>query len=289
MNKALRIFAVVMVVGCSGVAARGEFIRNLGVGLAGAGFDVQGGRNILSGGVDFLVNNNFTNDVFRFGVGELRLQGPISLDISTGTRFMPTLDVSFRTALDRDGNTAPLNYSLTADVGAQETAIVGSMFIDGNVSLNAFGFYDVEFTYSSRQTVTNEGNIADNMQEYDLDLGPTVISGNIFADVLVALTDPIFASAGIENPFASLSGSTQLKQILEDAARDAQALAGSQQSLASSIITGPTRDDFQGRLTGFPGASETTGAAQIVPEPAMLLLMLACIPLFLYRRAASYR
>ncbi len=287
MNKGWKVLAVIAAVNCGGVAARADFVSNLGVGLAGAGFDVQGSRNILSGGVDFLVNNNFTNDVFRFGVGELRLQGPISLDISTGTRFVPTLDIAFRTALDRDGNATPLQYLLTADVGAQESEIAGSMFIDGNVSLNAFGFYDAEFTYSSRQTVTNEGNVSDDMQQFDLDLGPTVISGNIFADVLVALTDPLFAQAGIDNPFASLSGKAQIAQILEDAARAAERLQA-QSTLASQVILGPTRDGLHGRINDLTPETAIP-ATQVTPEPAMLVLMLACIPAILIRRAARPR
>lgn len=288
MNKKLWIPAVVLTLGCSGVAARADFVRNLGIGLAGAGFDVQGGHNYLSGGFDLLVNNNFTNDVFRFGVGDLRLQGPISLDVSTGTRFVPTLDVSFRTAFDRDGVATPLNYLLTADVGAQESQIAGNMFIDGNVSLNAFGFYDVEFTYSSRQTVTNEGNFSNETQQFDLDLGPTVISGNIFADVLVALTDPLFASAGIDNPFASLSGQAQLKEILEAAARDALRLENSQ-TLASQVIVGPVRRDLPGRDFDISPANSQPQPHAVVPEPAMLVLMLACLPAILIRRAARPR
>lgn len=286
MKKGWKISVVLMAIGVSAPVVRGEFIRNLGVGLAGAGFDVQGSRNILSGGFDLLVNNNFNNDVFRFGIGDIRLQGPISLDVSTGTRFVPTLDISFRTALDRDGNLAPLSYALTTDVGAQQSEIAGSLFIDGNVSLNAFGFYDVAFTYSSRQTVTNEGNISNDTQQYDWDLGPTVISGNVFADVLVTLTDPLFTQAGVANPFAALSGQAQLKQILENAAHDAQWLQETQHTPASEIIVGPMRGGLHGRVAAHTPSPDTISPTGVVPEPAVLLLMLTCIPVILLRRMA---
>lgn len=272
-------------------AAHGEFIRNLGVGLAAAGFDAQGSRNILSGGFDLLVNNNFASDVFRFGVGELRLAGPISLDVSTGTRFVPTLDVHFRTALNRDANAAPLNYHLTADVGAQETTIEGSLFIDGNVSLNAFGFYDVEFTYSSRQTAINEGNVSNLTEQYDFDLGPTVLSGNVFMDLLVALTNPLFAQAGIDNPLAGFSGQAQLKQVLAGALVEAHGIELAHLS-ASDPVIGPIRRglssrDLHAELNASVVAAATTG--HVVPEPVTVVLMLACVSMVLIRRRSRGR
>ncbi len=269
--------------------ARADLFRDVGLGLAYAGFNVEGRRNPLSAGADVLINNSFIGESFNFGIGELRMQGPVSLQVSAGRRWVDTLDVSLSTALSRDLTPVPLVYSLTADVGGQETAITGSVLLDADLSINGFGFYELNVDYSSRQTVDREGRFSNSTDNYDFDFGPIVVEGNIYADILAVLTAPFFEVTGIFNPFLSFSGREQLKQAMDAslAAMQAQLAAGAQADplVFPATITGPLP---LGQSAAAPGALPVAGGA-IVPEPAVVVLMLLGIPLLLFRRMRRAR
>lgn len=266
--------------------ARGDLFRDVAFGLGFAGFNIQGDRNILSGGADFLVNRNFVGNTLDFGSGDLTLAGPISFSASTGGRFLDTLDLSFRTAINANAPAAPLNYVLNLDSGSQSTQVSGTLFIDGNFSINGFGFYDFDLQYSSRQNVGNDGRITDTDAQFDADVGPINISGNIFADMFAAVTTPLFAAAGSSNPFASFSGSAKLNDSLQNdnllrlladgAARDMNTLVP-----FTAAIPGADGVDVFGAGFG-KGADEAFRG--VVPEPTVLLLLLAALPLIFSKR-----
>lgn len=266
------------------VPARADLFRDIGLGLSYAGFNVEGRRNPLSQGADVLINNNFIGESFNFGIGELRMQGPVSLQVSAGRRWVDTLDVSLSTALSRDLTPAPLAYSLTADVGGQEMAVTGSVLIDADLSVNGFGFYELNVDYSSRQTVDREGRFSNSSDNYDFDFGPIVVEGNIYADILAVLTAPFFEVTGIFNPFLSFSGREQLKQAMDASLAEMRAhlAAGAQVDalVLPATIVGPLP---LGQSAVTAGALAAQGGA-VVPEPAVVVLMLLGIPLLLVRR-----
>lgn len=276
-------------------AARADVFRNVGLGLEAAGFDIRGQRNVASGGYDFLINNQFQDRTFDFGAWDLTLDGPISTQLTVGGRILSNLDVALTTALSADANAQPLTYELNYDVGAQATRITGSLLIDADLNLNAFGFYDLGVNYSTRQTVVNSGTVSNSETDYDADLGPINIRGNIFADALAAITDPLFDASGRPNPFEQFSGANQLKQAIQ--AQGDALLA----SLGAGLAEAPSPTTLRGSSSGFVGpqiprpigaavASGTVPGSNpgVVPEPPVLLLMLLGIPalLGLRRRAA---
>jgi len=274
--------------------ARADVFRDVAYGLGLAGFELEGSRNILSGGRDFLINNNFIATPLDFGVGELRLQGPVSLSLSTGQRGLRTFDFSLRTALNADAPASALAYAFNLDTGGQRTDVSGTTFLDANVHLDGFGFYDIELTYSSRQTVDREGRFANSSDDYDADVGPISVSGNIFADALAFLTAPIFAATNTPNIFANFSDTTALKEII--LATTGAARANLASGDASVLVTGPLQQALAAQLgltaggaEASAGASRSFGAA--VPEPTVLLLMLLGVPVVLrrqFRRHPSY-
>lgn len=279
----------------SPISIRADVFRTVGLGLQSAGFDVRGQSNRASGGYDFLVNNQFQDRTFDFGAWDLTLDGPISTQFSTGGRVLSNLDVALTTALNSDAGAEPLTYELNYDVGAQATRITGSLLIDADLNLNAFGFYDLGLNYSTRQTVVNSGTVSNSTTDFDADLGPINIRGNIFADALAAITDPLFAAAGQPNPFEQFSGANQLKQAIK--AQGDALLA----SLGAGLADAPSASTLRGASSGFVGpailrtgglssAQTSTGSPNtgVVPEPPVLLLMLLGIPalLGLRRRAA---
>jgi len=230
------------------------------------GFDLIGQRNPLSGGIDFLATSNFDGALFDFGAADLSLSGPLSLQVSTGGRLLPQFDVSLTTAVNGRTDATPLSYVFNTDIGAQSSQVSGTVLADVNFSLNGLGFYDLGITYSSRQNVTKDGLPANGTTTNDFDLGPINISGNLYADVLAMLTDPIFNQAGQTNPFDSFSGRAQLSEILQTSARDMQT------SLAD------------GSDPNWEAAAAKVFAT--VPEPAVLMLMLLGLPAIVLRRSA---
>jgi hypothetical protein len=275
--------------------AKGDLFRDVGYALGYAGFDIEGSRNHLSGGTDFRIGRNLLGNKLDFGTWDLTMQGPVSLELSTGGRGLSEIDLSFTTAITGDAEATPLSYVLNYDAGSQSTQIKGSLLVDGRFSLNEFGFYDLELTYSSRQNVDNEGRFADSRQMYDSDIGPINVSGNLVTDALALLTNPIFERAGYVNPFASFSGEGSISDLLisSDSSVREELASGSNpvddelaKLLGGTFFGSPTATAV--RTTASPnqpqGVSATAGASA-VPEPAVLLLMLLGVPAILRRRS----
>lgn len=271
-----RCVLIMAVLGLSLPLARADKLESIGLGLAYAGFDVIGTPNPLSGGADLLITRQFDQSVFDFGVTELTLQGPLSLDVSTGTRLFPSLDISFSTAVDARSNPSPLGYSLVTDIGPQLTSVSGTVLIDADLSINALGFYDMSLTYSNRRTIQQEG-IVDSSQTLDADLGPINVAGNVYLDALAIVTDPLFEAAGKQNPIAALSKA--LINLDIPAFSDGPLFSNSEEGLLSAgksqsplLHPGLGRDRHgKGPPPGF------------VPEPAALFLLLLGVPVLIHR------
>ena len=127
-------------------------------------------------------------------------------------------------------------------------------------------------------------------------MGPINISGNLYADGLAILTDPIFDRAGRPNPFASFSGRSQLHELLQASALDAQnALATGDDLATASTGTryaaarygfgngGTPPGNGNGRGNGNGNGNGNTNGGGAVPEPAVLVLMLLGIPALVVR------
>lgn len=300
MNKTRPIrFITFAVCGClfAPVARAGVF-SDIVVGLGFAGFNVQGDHNILSGGTDLSIGRNFVGNALDFGAADLTLQGPISLEFSTGGRELSTLDVRLQTAVDGTRGAVPLAYAFNYDVGGQLTEVTGTILIDAEFSVNGFGFYDLELEYSSRQNVDREGRFSDSSDEFDFDVGPIRIRGNLFADALALLTLPLFGLDNPNNPFDSFSGRTQLEKAIERAQRQALddlvagqapadvALAGSvARAVFESVLGGPS---LLGEALVNDSAIDAARLSGVVPEPSVLVLMIVAVPALL-RRARRRR
>lgn len=272
--------------------ARAEERKNLATVLDFMGFDLIGQHNPLSGGADFLATSNFDGSPFDFGVADLSLSGPLSLQVSTGGRFLSQFDVSFTTAVNGRTDASPLSYVFNSDIGAQASQISGTVLADVDFSINQLGFYDLSILYSSRQNVAREGLLADESTTNDFDLGPINISGNLFADGLAILTDPFFHQAGQSNPFESFSGRSQLEDLLQASARDSRsALADGGDPNAASPTDTRYAAVWHGLDSGrtLPGNGygrgngNGGGNGNAVPEPAVLVLMLLGIPALVLR------
>jgi len=251
-------------IGLSAPAASAGVFEDIAVGLGALNFDLRGQNNFLSGGADFAALTQFQGNRLDFGVGDLTMNGPISFEVSTGERFVNTLDISFQTALSSDLASTPLTYEFNADICGQETNVLGSMLIDSNLSLNEFGCYKLDLQYSSRQTVGNDGRFNDDSLTNDFDLGPISVQGNIMIDALALLLDPILTRNGRENPFAPYTAQAQLEQASLKA-----------RELAEAGIV----DDPSGAGASFLPGQPASGLGHAVPEPMTLTLAAAGLAL----------
>lgn len=251
---------------------------NLANALDFAGFDLIGQPNPLSGGIDFLATTDFSGAPFDFGAWDLSLQGPLSLQVSTGGRLINQFDLSFTTAVSGRSAASPLAYAFTYDVGPQTAEVTGTVLADVDFSINKFGFYDIGMTYSSRQTSTTAGRFSNDTTTNDFDLGPIQVSGNIYADVLAVLTDPFFDRTGTPNIFASFSGNELLNDILTGSTANPEELLASISDLnpAGSTVF-RTVAHAAGLPDGLPPGQSRRGGG-VVPEPAVLVLMLLALP-----------
>ncbi len=273
------VAAGVLAVSVWATPARADLFSNVVLGLDAAGFQVTGAPNPLSGGRITQINRTFVGETLDFGATELALLGPISMSFSHGGRSIQTFDLSFSTLGQ------PFQYVYSADTGGQETLISGSFAMDGDFSINSFGFYDLTMFFSSRQDITTEGRFSNvEGQEQEFDLGPVDISGNIFADVLAALFDPIFEAAGAQNIFASFSSRGGLDQSLLSAIQGLPANAGGGLSVLSGASAGVNSSQGGGTIPEFAfvgiGYDPSTGLsaagnAAPIPEPATACLMLS--------------
>ena len=316
----LKTFSAAFVLGLSSFVTqpvRADILDQIAIGLGSAGFDIRGGHNILSGGTDILVTNTFRGEVFDFGALELTLSGPLSLDFSTGGRLLRNLDVAISTATSSNSNPTPLAYELNYDVGGQQTTVSGTLLIDGALSFNQYGWYELNVDYSSRQTTVNDGRFDTGTSNSDLDIGPINVRGNIFADMLAAVTDPFFEAANVPNLFASFSGRVRLEQLLSEQlgsavsqlsveypatsatgrlrtpfgelfgpvsdALDASAVAA--RSTREAVLNSFERTDGQQTQVRLVSSTvDSYTSSSVVPEPTVFLLMLLGVPALLVRR-----
>jgi hypothetical protein len=266
-----------LALGMAGPALAGVFEDTVR-GLEYAGFTFAGSRNPLSGGADFSLSRNFNNETLDFGASELTLTGPLDLTFSTGGRTLPVLDFSLNT-----GGQA-FDYVFKSSSGAQDLRIEGNFLLDATGSMNTFGFYDMRFQLSSRQNVFLDGRFQDNVdRNLDFDIGPIDVSGNIFADALARVFDPVFEATGTENIFDSFSGRTQRETLLQDMVAAAQTKLAQGQKLT---------DEDVAKLLGYSSAYGMLGdevpdlaflsdayannlvTPSTVPEPGVLALLL---------------
>ncbi len=281
--------------------ARADLFHNVLIGLSEAGFNFVGNENLLSGGADLVVSRNFTGETLDFGATELTLTGAPVFSVTTGGRGLQVLDVSLNT------NNNPLNYVMTTDTGNQLTTVTGSFFLDATASVNSFGFYDLQLDVSSRQTIVQDGSIDVSTREEDFDIGPINLRGNLYADLLATLTDPIFDLLGVDNIFAQFSGAAQFEELLANETLSALSQSAlSDASLAKSrngvemttdeiaLIDAVSATDFGVLVPNFPTVEGGSffgpespafgaGSATAVPEPGTLSLLALAIP-FVVRR-----
>lgn len=141
----------------------------------------------------------YNNTHFYLGFGDLVMEsGAVAMSATYSERLVPAV----RFALNTKG--APLDYRYESYLDVQDVVIDGSLLLDVDTYVNAWGFYDITLQASNRATATNKhGEIEDLSARLDYDIGPINLSGNIWLDAAAVVTDPFFEEFGTDNPFAA--------------------------------------------------------------------------------------
>lgn len=245
------------------------------IGLNLLDYNTQVNKNYLGKGWDFDASAFYSGQTFRFGLADLTLgdTSPSRVAISAGytLRGLPQARFSMETA-------SPLSYTMKANYGVQDLTATGSILLDVDTTINALGFYDLTFHISNRGQFQTEGFAGADEGTLDFDAGPIIVSGNIYADVLAALTQPFFTAAGTENPFAKFSQKAVrgLPEGMDlNSITDLTMATGDQigqavnHSIISALLGQEPSKDLLGKLI-FP---DDLQSAMVVPEVRSLSLV----------------
>lgn len=271
---------------------------DVAMGMSLVDYRFDGGPNLLGRGFDIETQAIYAGQQYNFGFADLVLGSPVAptaSNISMGytTRGLPRAEFAWNT-----GGTA-LPYTLRINNGIQDITTDGSILIDVRTEVNVLGFYDTRVRISNRTESSTDGFLADESGNLDFDLGPIDISGNIYADALAAITQPLWLAAGTPNPFAKFSeratrtasvdatieelrARVEAGEILSDDEMDM--LINS--TLLSAILGGVAG---QGQLfSDFVSATEkaptnTLRVTSVVPEPATGFLVMGLGTLLIAR------
>lgn len=271
-------------------------------GFEAFGYRFSGQRNILGDGWNVNLNTVYTGQNYNFGFAQLQLGTPgvaVPSNISMGytLRGIPSANFSWNTG------GVPLPYTFTINNGFQEyTTFNGNFFADVSMDVNILGFYDTRVQISNRGLYETEGFFANDTGNLAYDIGPINISGNIYADILAAITQPFFAATNTENPFAKFSSRAVRTQSLDTtvAGLRARIEAGEvltdeematlvNSALLSAIINGTNPGQsslLKDLLPALPKdtSSDANLRVALVPEPASALLLMAGGALLIRRR-----
>lgn len=285
----------------SGTPAQAKFFGKVANSLALFDVRVIGEQNVLGDGYEFTAFANYNNRTFDFGLMDLTLTGNVVGTVGYTMRGIPAASFSLNTG------GAPLNYTFDFNSGVQDLLATGRVFVDIDTEINALGFYDQTFLISNRGTYQSDGFIVRDSGTLDFDAGPIVVSGNVFIDILAAVTEPFYAGTGTENPFSKLTGRATKAAELQASAdglrarleagqvlTDAEIATLINNTVIAAMLGGKPTDNLFDNLILPDGILDAGKAAMMdingadllpVPEPtSWVLLGLAVAPLIRLRR-----
>lgn len=271
----------------SGSAVQAEVWRDVVLGMRLFDYNFSAQKNYLGKGWDLNASAVYAGQEYDFGFAELTLgsaASPTVSNISMGytLRGLPKAEFSWNTG----GRALP--YTLQFNNGFQDFQTVsGSVLVDVSTDINVLGFYDTRIQISNRGGYDTEGFLADQTGQLAFDLGPIDVSGNIFADALAVVTQPLWAAANTENPFAKFSQKAaktaaatatmdELRARIEagEVLTDEEMAALVNSTLVAAILQGNSPQNSLLQSFAFPTreASAPMRISDVVPEPTTVLL-----------------
>lgn len=288
----------VLTVGTSAVQA--EVWQDVFIGMRLFDYQLNAQRNYLGDGWDLTSTAVYAGQEYDFGFGELTLGSagsPVASTFSAGftRRGIPKAEFSWSTG------GRPLPYSLTINNGIQDlTTINGSILVDVDTDVNILGFYDTRVQISNRGSYVTEGFLADEEGSLAFDVGTINVSGNIYADALAVVTQPLWAAAGTENPFTKFTNQAaktasvnatmdELRARIEagEVLTDEEMATLVNSTLVSALLGGEMGDGklLQGLFLPTEKSVTEMRSIALAPEPTTALLLFGAGGLAVVRRS----
>jgi len=242
----------VLVIGMLGVAgmvshdAKAGWFDYIRYGMGAAGFQQQLKHDVFRDGWVYNFGQTFNNKTYDLGNAELTLSGSLFGEFSFSRRGID--EVEFTLGTGDNG----LAYTYEYFDGLNKVTVDdGFLFIDEDIKINKYGFYDLQLNVSNRGTVVDENG---NETPLDFDIGPINMHGHWVIDLInLTLGDAL----GFQLPGGA----------------------------SDQIVAGW----FQAAELGLEQAAAKAAANQevgvyTVPEPATLAMLLAGMGLVVIRR-----
>jgi hypothetical protein len=180
-----------------------------------------------------------------------------------------------------------LNYQLRTKVGAQDAVLTGQLNVVNSLEINSLGFYDLTLNVSNTNSQLElDGVVIRDEEDENFDVGPIVVSGNIFYDmflgVLGAAGADIDDAANLtpQSPIADIvngwrsdwqtlgTGSTTPSSL--DPTLLAKAVLGQDEQAAQDLIADLIANSVSDDMTD---ASASINPEPVMPEPGTLVLI----------------
>jgi hypothetical protein len=185
-----------------------------------------------------------------------------------------------------------VGYDLRSKLGLQDAELSGTFSLNQNLEVNSLGFYSLTLTASNANSEFKlDGVIVNDTQDINFNVGPIVVSGNVYYDAAVALAtalggdttqlEDVFPQSPIDQIDDAIR--TQLQQssaqfndlLTPKADLSAQlmaALLGGDQEAAGQLLSELAATAGQGTGDAELGATDVVIGSTVVPEPGTLLL-----------------
>ncbi len=188
-------------------------------------------------------------------------------------------------------NVNNLAYDLRTKLGVQDAELFGTLNLTGNLELNALGFYDLVLNGSQTNSQLKlDGVVIRDDKDTNFDIGPVVVSGNIFFDALLGMLtslgvdtsqlETIFPKSPINLIDDAISEDMQSTLVAGETVKtDAAPLLlrtifAQDGAAAQELVAGLAEGTLGGTSTDQVASQSAQSAPSLVPEPGTLLLMI---------------
>lgn len=179
-----------------------------------------------------------------------------------------------------------LDYEIRTKVGVQDAVLTGRLNVASALEINSLGFYDLTLNMSNTNSqVELDGVLVRNEEDKNFDVGPVVISGNVFYDMFLG----VLGAAGVDiTDAASITPQSPITAIVDGWRSDFQTLAsesttsatdptllaravlGHDEQAAQELVAGLVADSTRVDVTDV---SVSVNPGPVMPEPGTVVLL----------------
>jgi hypothetical protein len=213
-------------------------------------------------------------ETFDLGPFDLQLNGGTTGTFGYTSRFLYIGNASL--------SANNLQYTLRAKSGAQDAELRGTFNLQSALEINQFGFYETVLAFQhAGSELELDGVLARDSEEMNFDIGPIVVEGNVFYDMILATLTTLGVDTNALEQLTPKSPIAEINDAIEESFRQHALVAGYRLEADANgeYILTPT-DATASLSTTLAGRGEVTGPVgpgdpgrNIIPEPGTLVLI----------------